>query len=105
MAVWITIPINFKIANYQAPRCLYLADPEYPREALEMGMEGWVGLAVYVDAKGEVDNGMTTILGREPRSSTAFDSAAKMVALRSRFAAGSSAGWCFIKVPFTIKEH
>lgn len=52
---WITIPLSFVLRDYTPPECSKQAEPEYPDEALEMGMEGWVGLAVLVKSNGEVD--------------------------------------------------
>jgi hypothetical protein len=67
-----------------------------------------VGLAVFVSDKGKPQRDPIIVLAREPQSSSVFDDAAKDVALRSLYEPayserGSSAGWCFIKVPFIIK--
>ncbi len=105
--MWEVIPISFKLDHFSPPECINLAEPNYPKDALEMGMEGWVGLAVFVKASGEVDGAQILVVAREPQNTTVFDIAAKEAAYHSQyrpaaFDSNSVEGWCFIKVPFRI---
>ncbi len=79
--VWVTMPLRFEIKNYRPPQCKELAEPKYPDEARELGMEGWVGLAVFVNDQGKPQRDPMIILSREPATSTVFDDAAKEVRL------------------------
>ena len=108
--MWEIIPLSFELDRFTPPECIKLAEPKYPAEAHEMGMEGWVGLAVFVKSNGQADESRTVVVAREPESTTIFERAAKDAASHSQFiAAGYEAnaveGWCFIKVPFKITSH
>jgi TonB family protein len=108
VAVWQVIPLSFKFDDYTPPECLAKVEPEYPEEALAMGMEGWVGVAVLVKSNGEPDLSQILVVGREPSNTTVFDRAARDAAFHCRYrAAGYRAnsieGWCFIKIPFVIR--
>ena len=72
-----------------------------------MGMEGWVGLAVFVKSNTEVDVSRTVVVAREPEGISIFEKAAKEAAYHSQyraaaFEASAVEGWCFIKVTFKI---
>ncbi len=105
--MWEVIPLSFKLDHFTAPECIRQSEPNYPKEALEMGMEGWVGLAVFVKANGEVDGAQIIVVARDPQNTSIFDIAAKEAAYHSQYRAAayeanSVDGWCFIKVPFKI---
>lgn len=107
MSIWITIPLSFKLDDCLPPQCIRQAKPEYPKEALELGLEGWVGLAVLIKSNGDVDPSETFVVWRDPANETVFDQAAKDAANHSQYLpagyqASAISGWCFIKVPFYI---
>ncbi len=104
---WVVIPLAFKFDHFSPPECLSQADPTYPPEALELGLEGWVGLAVLVKSNGEVDMSQIIVVARQPENNSIFENAAKEAAYHSRyraaaFEATTVEGWCFIKVQFTL---
>ena len=108
--IWVVIPLSFKLDHFDPPECIVQNKPEYPNEAVEMGLEGWVGLAVLVKSNGEVDCSQTIVVAREPENESLFDQPAKEAACHSQFIAagyeGSSVqGWCFIKVIFNITHR
>ncbi len=105
--MWEVIPISFKLDHFTPPQCTNQVEPNYPEDGLAMGMEGWVGLAVFVKADGDVDGAQILVVAREPQNTTVFDIAAKEAAYHSQYKAASNDGnpvdgWCFIKVPFKI---
>jgi TonB family protein len=105
--VWLTIPINFKVEDFLPPVPTSLATPMYPEDALAMGMEGWVGVAVYVDAMGNAQNSKSVVVAREPPYTTVFDDAAKAAARTSQYnpatySGRNTDGWCFVKIIFRI---
>ena len=107
VSVSVTIPLNFKILDFQPPTVEHLATPEYPEEAVAMGMEGWVGVAVFVDATGSAMRGKCAIVARDPATTTVFDDAAKDAAKSSTYrpallSGGPVDGWCFVKIEFTL---
>jgi len=106
VSFWITLPVNFKLYNFEPPITIEQPKPEYPIEALEMGLEGWVGLAVLIERNGRRD-GRPLILSREPANTKIFDDAAIEVAMNSTFKAATNKGretngWVFMKVEFKI---
>jgi TonB family protein len=112
VAVWQVIPLSFRFSDFTPPECIRQAEPAYPEEALAMGIEGWVGLAVLIRANGEVDISQVLVVAREPANTTIFEKAAKAAAYHSKYrpagiAANAVEGWCFIKVPFRIipRQH
>jgi outer membrane biosynthesis protein TonB len=107
VAAWVVTPLSYGFDHFTPPQCLRVAKPKYPDDAREMGMEGWVGLAVLVKSNDEVNIGESVVVAREPENATVFDAAAKEAALHSRYIAASYEsnaieGWCFIKVTFKI---
>jgi TonB family protein len=110
VAVWVTIPLVFKMQDFTPPVPREVPSPEYPEEALEQGLEGWVGLAVLVEPSGRVRADKTVIVARYPHEVSIFDDAAKAAANNSTFVPamgkeGHTYGWYFLKVPFEIKMH
>lgn len=110
VSVWEVIPLSFKFDNFTPPECTNQAKPDFPPEAKEMGMEGWVGLAVLVKSNNEVDPSQILVVAREPAATSIFDRAAKDAASHSQYRAAAlqaSAveGWCFIKVSFKIEPR
>ncbi|MEW5980260.1 MAG: energy transducer TonB [Acidobacteriota bacterium] len=108
--VWVSIPINFKMQDFQPPKLIQLAAPEYPEEARSLGMEGWVGIAVFVDEMGNALNAKSVIVAREPPYYKLFDDAAKAAAKKSEYSAAiyknkPTNGWCFVKVVFAFPER
>jgi TonB family protein len=109
VAVWVSIPLNFKIQDFKPPAVTHLAVPEFPGKAREMGMEGWVGIAILVSETGSAKNGKTVIVAREPLSTKVFDEAAIAAAKASEFLPAESFGrrneaWCFVKIIFKLPE-
>jgi outer membrane biosynthesis protein TonB len=107
VSTWIVVPLSFKLDHFTPATCVTQAVPIYPKEALEMGMEGWVGLAVLIKGNGEVDLSQIIVVAREPENTSVFEKAAKEAAYHSRYqAAGYESnaieGWCFVKVAFNI---
>jgi outer membrane biosynthesis protein TonB len=105
--MWVAIPLSFTLDHFTPPQCIKQVEPTYPPEAREMGMEGWVGLAVFVKSNGEKDISQTVVVAREPANASFFDKAAKEVAYHSQYIpagyeGNSIDGWCFIKVSFNI---
>jgi TonB family protein len=108
VSVWMNIPINFRIKDFEPPKILEQPTPEYPTEALEMGLEGWVGLAVLIDKNGIRDR-RPLIVSREPSSTKVFDDAAIEVAMDTRFLPAQmegrdTKGWIFMKVEFNLPK-
>ena len=106
ITVWMDIPVSFKIKNFEPPKIIEQLVPEYPTEALEMGLEGWVGLAVLIDKNGRRER-RPLILSREPISTKVFDDAAINVVMDTRFLPAQlegrdAEGWIFMKVEFNI---
>ena len=107
--VTIDVPVKFKLDDFQPPEIREQAEPVYPSEALEMGLEGWIALAVLVDPHGNPE-GTVNIISREPFYTNVFDNSAIDVAkgtkFRPAFTKGlSSYGWKFMKVVFKIKPR
>ena len=105
--VWIAVPLHFKLRDFEPPVCLEQAEPKYPKEALEMGMEGWVAVAVLVDELGTVMKGKVLVVAREPAYTKVFDDAGIDAARNSKYQAatgrnGKTKGWLFMKVSFQI---
>lgn len=108
VAVWIGIPISFKMADFQPPTLTRLAVAEYPEEARAMGLEGWVGVAVFVNAMGNAINSRTVVVGRDPPYTKVFDEAAASAAKASEYTPATqngraADGWCFVKVQFSLE--
>jgi TonB family protein len=106
IGVWVSIPFKFKLNDFEPPTILKQPPPEYPSDALEMGLEGWVGLAVLVDKHGRRE-GKVIIVSREPASTKVFDDAAIEVAENTEFSPGrikglETNGWIFMKVEFKL---
>lgn len=106
ITVWMNIPITFKLRDFEPPKILEQPVPEYPTKALEMGLEGWVGLAVLIDKNGRRDR-RPMIVSKEPRTSKVFDDAAMNVAMNTRFLPAqmggrNTKGWIFMKVEFNL---
>jgi len=106
-AAWVVVPLSYSFDHFTPPHCIKQAEPSYPTQAREMGMEGWVGLAVLVKSNGETDNSQTVVVSREPENASIFDKAAKEAASHSQYLpaayeANQIEGWCFIKVEFKI---
>ncbi len=109
VAVWISVPLNFRIHDFQPPSCLDIPHPEYPTEALEQGLEGWVGIAILVDEMGTTIGSRALIIAREPMTSRAFDDAAIDAVKKTRFkpaegSRGMTKGWALVKVDFSLPE-
>ena len=109
VAVWVSVPLNYKIEGFQPPAVTRVAVPDYPEEAREMGMEGWVGVAVLLGEAGSAMNGKTVIVAREPSTTKVFDAAAIAAVRASEFrpamdSGRRSAAWCFVKIVFKIPE-
>lgn len=108
VSFWVSLPVKFRLRNFEPPKILDQPEPEYPSDAVEMGMEGWVGLAVLIDKNGLRD-GHAIIVSREPVSTTVFDDAAIEVAENTSFACAKtegvdSRGWIFMKVEFKLSK-
>ncbi len=104
--VYVIIPVNFKLEDFQPPEVKKEPQPEYPGEALEMGLEGWVALAVLVRPDGSAE-GTVKVVSREPASTDVFDKAAIEVAKNTTFQFAftkglPSYGWKFLKVEFHL---
>ncbi len=107
--VWISIPFRFRLRDFEPPECVLQAPPEYPKDALEMGLEGWVGVAVMVDDVGRPIRGNIRVVSREPAYTDVFDDAAVEAAWQCKFKPAvfngmSTKSWALIKVPFIIKR-
>ena len=107
VAVWISIPLRFKLEDFQPPAVTRLATPEYPEEAKAMGMEGWVGVAVLVGEMGVTVNSKAVVVARDPPFTKVFDEAAKVAAKASEYTVATylgkrTNGWCFVKITFTL---
>ena len=107
VATWIVVPLSYGLNHYTPPQCIKQAEAKYPTDAQEMGMEGWVGLAVFVKSDGETDNAKAVVVAREPENASILDQAAKEAAYHSQYIpagyeGNSIDGWCFIKVNFKI---
>lgn len=110
VAVWVSVPLNYKIEGFQPPAVTRVAVPDYPEEAREMGMEGWVGVAVLLGEAGSAVNGKTVIVAREPSTTKVFDAAAIAAVRASEFRPAEDSGrrieaWCFVKIVFKIPEQ
>ena len=104
----IIVPVKFKLENFQPPQIKEEPKPVYPSEAIEMGMDGWVALAVLVNPQG-LPEGTINIVSRYPIYSDIFDKAAIEVAKNTTFIPAftnglSSYGWIFMKVKFNIRN-
>lgn len=87
-AIWFRVPVRFVLeqdANSSAPQVVQLAAPEFPTQALEQGLEGWVALAVSVDARGKPDMERTQVVGRSPAYFTPWDAKARDAVQRTEF--------------------
>ncbi len=109
VAVWIAVPLNFKIQGFRPPSCIEMPNPEYPAEALEQGLEGWVGIAILVDEMGTTIGSKALIIAREPMTSRVFDDAAIDAVKKARFkpaegSGGMTKGWALVKVDFSLSE-
>jgi TonB family protein len=106
----IGIPFRFRMRDYEPPVLLEQATPEYPPEALEMGMEGWIGVGVLVNKDGGVlGDGRIAVVSREFPYTTIFDEAAIDAVRRSKFKPATNngsaiLGWLFYKVEFKIPQ-
>jgi TonB family protein len=103
------IPVKFALRGYEPPTCKEQAVPKYPKEALEMGMEGWVGVAVVINDFAKPDFKTARVMARSPQQTTVFDEAALEVARNSlytpaKLAGRISKGWAFIKVEFKLGQ-
>jgi TonB family protein len=109
VAVWISIPFRFRMREYQSAIVLEQAKPEYPKEALEMGMESWVGVAVLVKKEGYTIGSKIIIVSREHPYTKVFDDAAIEAARNSSFKPATyqgtnTDGWAFLKIEFKIHQ-
>ena len=109
ISFFVTVPVRFVLKNFVAPTAKDQPLPEYPKEALQMGMEGWVGLAVLVDRQG-MRKRRPVIVAREPVTTTIFDDAALDVASNTSFIpatmnGSATEGWIFMKIPFTLSPR
>jgi TonB family protein len=107
VAVWVTMPVRFDIKGFSPPALNEFTPPEYPRAALDQGLEGWVGVAVVVEPSGRVRSGNAAVVARYPAGTDVFDQSALVAATASRYVPasnekGSTTGWCFVKVVFRI---
>ena len=105
----VSIPVSFKIREFKPGTIISQPDPEFPDEALEMGMEGWVGLAVFVNKEG-LREGHPIVMSREPATTDVFDKAAIAVAEDARYSAaisetGRADSWIFMKVEFHLPRE
>ena len=109
VAVWVTVPLNFKLQGFVPPAVTRIAAAEYPADARAMGMEGWVGVAVLLSEAGSAQSGKTVIVAREPSTTKVFDEAALAAVRASEFRPADDNGrrseaWCFVKIVFKIPE-
>jgi TonB family protein len=108
--VWITIPFRFKMPDYKPPTLTKRAVPECPQEAIDMGMEGWIGVGVLVNKDGTtLGNGRVVIVSREYPYTKLFDDAAIQAARRSEYkpaTVNSNAvlGWLFYKIEIKLPQ-
>jgi TonB family protein len=102
----VVFPVIFKLTDFKPPEIREQPNPDYPEEALEMGLEGWVAVAVLVNTSG-LPEGTSKVVSREPFSTDVFDKAALDVANKTKFIPASSGGhisygWKFIKIEFKL---
>jgi TonB family protein len=102
----VVVPVNFKLNDFQPPEVKEEPKPEYPDEAVEMGMEGWVAVAVLVNPEG-IAEGTVNIVSREPVYTDVFDNAAIAAAKNTTFIPAftkglASYGWKFLKIEFHL---
>jgi TonB family protein len=100
-AMWFDAPFNFVLdgSDKWMPRIVKLAEPVYPREGLEQGVEGWVSLLVELDEKGNTSAKQIKVLNRFPLSFPYFDLKATEAVLASTFEVPLAG---FISRPSTI---
>lgn len=104
----IAVPVRFKYPDFEPPIILEKPEPIYPKDALEMGMEGWIGLGVLIDENGMYE-GRPIILARQPVYTNVFDESAIDVAAKSRYSpakisGSNTSGWLFMKVEFNLSN-
>jgi TonB family protein len=104
----ITIPISFRISDYEPALCVNQAIPEYPEEGYEQGLEGWVVTGVIIDEWGKPERDSIRVFDRCPRNATFFDGKAEEATKKSSFKAATykgraDKGWVFLKVDFRIE--
>jgi TonB family protein len=109
VSVWVSIPFRFRMLDYKSAVVLEQAMPEYPKEALEMGMESWVGVAVLVKKEGYTIGSKVIVVSREHTTTKIFDDAAIEAARNSTFKPASyqgtnTDGWAFLKIEFKIPQ-
>ena len=107
---WVSIPLHIQLDDIEPAVELEVGEPQYPEEALALGIEGCVGLALVVDEMGFVAKDIKpVIIAREFPEETVFDNAAIDAACRSRFTPGkgklgNQRSWAFVKIVFHIAE-
>ena len=102
----VAIPVKFKLNNFEPPSILDQPQPKYPAKAVQMGTEGWVGLAILLDKNG-LTKTKVLIVSRYPQNTNVFDDAAIDVAMNSTLSPATSKGnpingWAFMKVEFKL---
>jgi TonB family protein len=108
ISVWVLIPLKFVIPDFEPPACTRLSEYEMPEDAMEMGLEGWVGVAVLIDEFSMPKK--TVIVAREPPYPSVFDDAARDVARNSSYKpatnrSGATKGWIFLKIDFKLNKN
>jgi TonB family protein len=108
---WVSIPVHFSIPEFEPAVLIESPTPEYPAHAKELGMEGWVGVAVQVDEMGYVvHDPKPIIIAREHENMTLFDNSAIDAARSSRFTPahgkdGKQKSWAYVKIEFRIHDE
>lgn len=111
ISAWVSVPVTFSIPDFEPAALVEAATPEYPDDARELGIEGWVGLAVQVDDMGFViRDAKPIVIAREHPELTLFDKKAIDAARRSRFSPahgkdGRQRSWAYVKIEFRIPDH
>lgn len=111
--IWLLSPMRFLLDPEEKstpPQVVKATVPEYPTAAAEQGLEGWVAVAVSVDARGKVDMDRTYVLGRSPAHFSAFDAKARDAVQKSEFRAGTyngepGFGGLLMRVDFTLPSE
>lgn len=103
----VLIPFRFNIEGFEPPTCVKLARPHYPEEAIAMGYEGWVAIAVLVDENGMTIKNKPVIVARSNSHIKVFDDAALEAARTSEYKPATqdgsyTKGWTFVKIDFVL---
>jgi TonB family protein len=110
-SAWVSLPVHFSIPDFEPAALVEAATPELPDDAKELGIEGWVGLAVQVDDMGFViRDPKPIIIAREHSNLTLFDKSAIDAARRSKFSPahgkdGKQRAWAYVKIEFRIPDE